>query len=645
MDKTESEISPRRSWRLFASGDEWELPWIRRLVSLLDVEEIPRDPVLSNESWLRLVLETHAAILVLNTHRQELLVTLSALLGTGSRPHVGLFVVDESHAVSTALCARFFFVVRVGFGNFSDPNVAGESRDAIDSCRLLVVPLGAPNMTKRPESSRGGASRRRFFWGYMGRIQSASRGRMLQSFSALSAERAAMGKWAASLVHVTAGLDADALARHNWTEGRPWTTEVSWRAGLSGSVPNWAYRSALRDVALVPSPPGTHYECYRTYEAIQAGAVPIVATSYYQRWFGAPFPQIDGGWSLSQLRRIADLVDDGSIDEIARQCTDWWARALDEYPRRVRDFVNGNYKPKMTPKPCNQSLTLIVAANGVPYELTFPAVTNEAELRRIASRFVEARSLTLGVGCDTEDCVRDHLVTSMRAVIPNYCRRLIMIASVPNSGEQELAELLMRFAGLPTGHCADHPVYALVTHAPFDADHVSRCPKPLAPAAAVLHLVRDPINTFRNLLAHNVNTNLSFQQFTHRWLAHHQHWAARDDLPRFMLRYEDLFACHGDSFHNLRASVVETGVLDFISGWMPLSPGHGPDNDSPVASRLDHLCSNGHVFPQNLSQANLEVDYPTYLSLFQEPLRQFGYDVDFRGAQTDFAVPPDSNSI
>lgn len=645
MDKNASEISHRRSWRLFASGDEWELPWIRRLISLLDVEDIPRDPVLSNEEWLRLVLETQAAILVLNTHQQELLVTLSAILGTGSRPNVGLFVIDESHAISMALCARFSFVVRVGFGNFSDPNFAGESRGSSESesCRSLVVPLGAPNMTTTTESSRRGASRRRFLWGYIGRIQSASRGRMLQSFSALSADRAAKGKWAASLVHVTAGLDADALARRDWSEGRPWTAEASWRAGLSGSVPTWAYRSALRDVALAPSPPGSHYECYRTYEAIQAGAVPIVATSYYQRWFGAPFPQVDGGWSLSELRKIAELVDDGSIDEIARQSAEWWAQAIDEYPRRVRDFVNGKYKSKPTPKLCNRSLALVVAANGVPYELSFPALTSEAELQRIASGFVEARSLTLGVGCDSENCVRDQLVASMRAVIPNYCRQLVMIASVPNSGEKELAELLARIAGLQTDLCADHPNFSLVTHAPFDAKRVSSCTKPLAPAAAVLQLVRDPLSNYRAYLARNVNTTLSLQQFTQRWLAHHQHWAARNDLPHLMLRYEDVFECRGDSIYNLRTSVANTGILDFISGWMPLEPRSGPGSPSPVASQLDHLCSNGHFDSQNLSQANLE--YLRYASLFQEPLRRFGYELDYFGVPTDLAVALDSDLL
>jgi hypothetical protein len=36
----------------------------------------------------------------------------------------------------------------------------------------------------------------------------------------------------------------------------------------------------------------SHPECYRTYEALEAGALPVVDSDYYRVVFGAPFLEV-----------------------------------------------------------------------------------------------------------------------------------------------------------------------------------------------------------------------------------------------------------------------------------------------------------------------------------------------------------------
>ena len=57
---------------------------------------------------------------------------------------------------------------------------------------------------------------------------------------------------------------------------------------------------------LAPSPVGnSHPECYRTYEALQAGALPLVDTDYYWVVFRAPFFQVNSDWDMSH---IVDMI-------------------------------------------------------------------------------------------------------------------------------------------------------------------------------------------------------------------------------------------------------------------------------------------------------------------------------------------------
>ena len=113
-------------------------------------------------------------------------------------------------------------------------------------------------------SRRGSA--RDLVWAYAGRAQNMNRQEMLRNLDRLNVHGPAF-------VHVTSQAD-----------------DSSWAGGLARSIDPHRYGDVLSRAVLAPSPVGnSHPECYRTYEALAFGALPVVDTDYYEIVFGAPF--------------------------------------------------------------------------------------------------------------------------------------------------------------------------------------------------------------------------------------------------------------------------------------------------------------------------------------------------------------------
>jgi len=106
------------------------------------------------------------------------------------------------------------------------------------------------------------------------------------------------------------------------------------------SLSTAAYRDLLLRTVFVPSPPGTYsLDCFRTYEALEAGCVPIVLRetavqpfNYYQVLFAAmgfaepvPFPQVHDWREAAKL--VTRLVKDREqMERLRVQCCRWWQR-------------------------------------------------------------------------------------------------------------------------------------------------------------------------------------------------------------------------------------------------------------------------------------------------------------------------------
>ena len=78
------------------------------------------------------------------------------------------------------------------------------------------------------------------------------------------------------------------------------------------------YAAVFADTVLAPNPPGNvHPECYRVYEALEAGALPIVDTDYFHTVFGAiDFLRVDAYWDIAA--GIANLLEEDKAKGTAK---------------------------------------------------------------------------------------------------------------------------------------------------------------------------------------------------------------------------------------------------------------------------------------------------------------------------------------
>lgn len=206
---------------------------------------------------------------------------------------VGVVSVDEAMRESAATYAHVAFAVRIGFG-------ASQYREPPN---VLVAPLGAPDNFVPPESPRP-LRGRSFSWAFLGEVKNESRQKMVEHLGAVRGER---------FLHTT----------------RAWESEDA----LSGV----RYSDILANTVFAPSPPANvHVECYRTYEALECGAIPVVDTDYYRTEFAAPFPVVRPDWRDAPeiLNRFLD--DSPALERLDEQVRRWWEDVKRTYPRKIR---------------------------------------------------------------------------------------------------------------------------------------------------------------------------------------------------------------------------------------------------------------------------------------------------------------------
>jgi hypothetical protein len=162
---------------------------------------------------------------------------------------------------------------------------------------------------------------RPYVWSFAGQVEKGDRPRMIQAFSGIKPR----------FVHRTS----------------------FWNSPDYLSIAD--YRAVLLRTVFVPSPPGTYsLDCFRTYEALEAGCVPIVLRQtaaqpfdYYRQLFGAmgfaepvPFLQV-AEWkeAAAFVRRASN--DAFNLERLRLECHGWWTRYKEHtrscFTHRVRD--------------------------------------------------------------------------------------------------------------------------------------------------------------------------------------------------------------------------------------------------------------------------------------------------------------------
>jgi hypothetical protein len=104
------------------------------------------------------------------------------------------------------------------------------------------------------------------------------------------------------------------------------------------------YERILRDSVFVPSSMGNvNLDCFRVYEALECGAVPIVEQrvgfDYFARLLGShPLPCFtDWNHAARFLGRIQH--DHEAQDRLLSECSLWWSNYKNELKARIEDFV------------------------------------------------------------------------------------------------------------------------------------------------------------------------------------------------------------------------------------------------------------------------------------------------------------------
>jgi hypothetical protein len=130
------------------------------------------------------------------------------------------------------------------------------------------------------------------------------------------------------------------------------------------SLSTAAYRDLLLRTAFVPSPPGTYsLDCFRTYEALEAGCIPIVLRetavqpfNYYQALFAAmgfaepvPFPQVrDWREAAKVVTRLR--AEPAAIERMRVDCHSWWQRYKSHTRARFTERVRRAFTMDQPPR-------------------------------------------------------------------------------------------------------------------------------------------------------------------------------------------------------------------------------------------------------------------------------------------------------
>ena len=177
-----------------------------------------------------------------------------------------------------------------------------------NSRRVLQLPLGySAGLSLNPVQIE--ASRRAYLWSFLGEARKSSRPELTTAFLPL----------VPYFAHFTDRADSQPVGKGE-------------------------YYRVLQDSVFVPCAMGNvHLESFRTYEALECGAIPIVERrigfDYYTRLLGEhPLP------TFRSWDRAASFVeeirnDPTAMDKMQAECVQWWAGKKQRLREQIANFV------------------------------------------------------------------------------------------------------------------------------------------------------------------------------------------------------------------------------------------------------------------------------------------------------------------
>ncbi|HZU10821.1 MAG TPA: hypothetical protein VFA02_13040 [Pseudacidobacterium sp.] len=175
---------------------------------------------------------------------------------------------------------------------------------------VMTFPLGFTHLPLNPDNLPK-AQERNYVWSFLGQANKASRPEMLQAFRPVGPQ----------FTYITDGQDQQ-------------------QAPLSREE----YQRVLLQSVFVPCPMGNvNLECWRIYEALECGAIPIVERRATLDYFGNllgpnPLPAFRK-WSEARDFVQKMTTDPGRLEDFRTQCVAWWEQYKLDLKGRVRDFT------------------------------------------------------------------------------------------------------------------------------------------------------------------------------------------------------------------------------------------------------------------------------------------------------------------
>jgi hypothetical protein len=183
---------------------------------------------------------------------------------------------------------------------------------------VMSVPVGY-SVGSRPTGMTEPASQRKYVWSFVGHLGKASRPDVAKALLRVEP-------------HFLFATD----------DTRGITIQPAKRAFTPSE-----YYEFLAQSTFSPCPMGNvNLECYRVYEALECGSIPIVerrpTLDYFRHLLGDhPLPTVSS-WTEAQKMIREMLKKPGELDALQAKCTKWWSAFKREYSAGVGGFLAEN---------------------------------------------------------------------------------------------------------------------------------------------------------------------------------------------------------------------------------------------------------------------------------------------------------------
>jgi hypothetical protein len=209
--------------------------------------------------------------------------------------------------------------------------------DVFDQRSVMKMPLGYTTGIGRGDTVLLPAMQRKYVWSFVGQTEKATRPDAMHALADIAP-------------HFLFSTDSPAREQAALpADGKP------------QSLGPKEFSRLLSNTVFAPCPMGNvNIESFRTYEALEWGAIPIVEKrwgfDYYRKLLGDhPMPTVR---SWGEARRLiqAMMKNGDELDRVQRECIEWWGGYKLSYTQRIGEFFESRARIESADSPAVSGL-------------------------------------------------------------------------------------------------------------------------------------------------------------------------------------------------------------------------------------------------------------------------------------------------